>query len=721
MTAHELDTPDLAVATRSPVRSSKIATRHLSRLAVVYVRQSSPRQVNENIESTRLQYDLVNRAGAYGWSRDQIQIVDDDLGVSGRSLEGRKGFQRLLAEISLGHVGIVLGIEMSRLARNCRDWHQLLELCAVFDSLLGDADGIYNPREHNDRLLLGLKGTMSEAELHVLRGRLEAGRRNKASRGEYFCQAPIGYVRTKDGLAFEPDEQAWHVVQLIFEKFEELGSANAVLRFFQKSEIMIGIRQLQGPDRGVLTWRAPNRSTITRILHHPIYAGAYVYGLNRTDPSRRTPGKRGSGRRLATQDEWQVLLHDKLPAYISWEQWERNQQRLRDNSTLFGAGPSRGASVLAGRIRCGKCGSRMPVSYGARKRPYFTCSAARMNLGEPLCQSFEASSLEALVVQLVLTALKPASVELSVQAAESIESERERLEKHHRQSVQRAMYDADLARRRYEEVDPSNRLVAAELERSWESSLQVQRKTEETLNRFRQETPTVLTPEQKTSIWQLANEFSSLWNSDSTTDIDRQRIVRALIDDIVVEVVDDTERLSVAVRWAGGFESRHETRRRVQSFDQLYASKELAKRIQQLYDEGYPLSEIAKELNHEGYKPAKGAQFTQTSMGALCRMLRRNGVIAKAPNIRPHYWRAGALCDTLGIKKPTLSGWRIRGWVQVRGVGSRWIYWADTDELKRLKKLAAHPASGSTPTPVELTTPVNKKPEDPSGDYDEHS
>jgi hypothetical protein len=554
---------------------------------------------------------------------------------------------------------------------------------------------------------------MSEAELHILHGRLDAGRKNKARRGEYFCQAPIGYVRTNDGVAIEPDEQARHVVELIFDKFEEFGSANAVLNFFREANIRIGVRHVQGANRGQLDWRAPNRSTITRILHHPIYAGAYVFGLSKADATRRVPGKPHSGRRSATRDEWQVLLQNKLPAYITWEQWEKNQRRLKDNSTSFGAGPVRGASIIAGRITCGKCGARMPVSYKANRVPYFSCCAARMNFGEALCQSFEGSSLESLVVQLVITALKPASVELSLQAAASVEAERERLERHHRQSVERAVYDADLARRRYEEVDPSNRLVAAELERNWESLLQVQRKAEEALNRFRKETPTTLTPQQKDSILELANDFSRLWHSASTTDVDRQTIVRAVIENIAVDVIDNTERLSVTVHWAGGFESHHETRRRVQSFDQLDASKDLAKRIQQLYDEGCPLLDIAKKLNDDGYKPAKGKRFTRTSMGALCRMLRRKGIIARSPNIQPNYWRAGALCNTLGIKKPTISGWRNRGWVQVRRVGSRWIYWADAEELKRLKKLAAHPASGSTPTPIELTTPASTMPDKP--------
>ncbi len=690
--------------------SNKISARHLERVAIIYVRQSSARQVRENIESTQLQYRLVEQARALGWSDEQTVIIDDDLGLSGQSLEGRVGFQRLLAEVSLGHVGIVLGIEMSRLARNCRDWHHLLEPCAVFGSLLGDADGTYDPRDHNDRLLLGLKGTMSEAELHILRGRLDAGRKNKARRGEYFAQAPIGYVRTNTSVALEPDEQARSVIQLVFDKFEELGSANAVLNFLRQEQIRIAVRMTYGPGLGTLTWRPPNRSTLLHILHHPIYAGAYVFGRNKTEPTRRVPGKPNSGRRKATRDEWQVLIQDALPAYITWAQWERNQQRLTENGTKYGVGAARGASVLAGRIVCGKCGLRMAVQYKENNNPYFTCSAARCQLGDPLCQSFGGKELETLVVRQVLSAMEPASIELSLKAAECIDSDHQRLEQHHRQTVERATYEAELARRRYEEVDPSNRLVAAELERSWESSLQSQRKAEEALNRFRHETPKQLTAEQRQAIVELAHDIPRLWQSAAATNVDRQKIVRSLIDRIVVEVKYKTERLSVNIHWAGGFESQHEVRRRVNTFGQLEESAAIAKRIQQLYDEGYPLSEIARLLNQDRFKPPKGPRFTQTSMGALCRTLRRMGVIAKHRRIEPSFWRAGELSRLLGVKKPTLSGWRKRHWVQARQVGTRWIYWADQDELKRLRRLADQRPNGSTPTPDELTKPASKMP-----------
>lgn len=338
-----------------------------------------------------------------------------------------------------------------------------------------------------------------------------------------------------------------------------------------------------------------------------------------------------------------------------------------------------------------------------------------MHLGEPLCQSFEGRAVESLIEELVLTALAPASVELSLQAAESFDSERERREAEHTQAVQRANYESELARRRYEEVDPGNRLVAAELERRWEASLQVQRKAEESLNRIRQESPTHLAAAQRRAILELANDFSKLWYSKSTTASDRQMIVRALITDIVVTVVGNTERLSVTVHWAGGLQTQHESRRHVQAFRQLEASQELAKRAGQLYNEGYPLAEMAKQLNAEGYRPAKQDQFTETSIGAFCNMLRRKGVIATAPQVARHFWRSGALCVRLGIAKPTLSGWRRRNWVQYRKIGKRHIYWADANELKRLKKLANYPARGSTPTPTNLTTPVSKMPVAPCG------
>ncbi len=692
------------LAAGSPLVSSKIETQHLARLAVVYVRQSSARQVQENIESTQLQYGLARRAQSYGWSEDRIEIIDDDLGVSGKSLEGRSGFQRLLAEISLKHVGIVMGIEMSRLARNCRDWHQLLELCAVFGSLLGDADGIYNPREHNDRLLLGLKGTMSEAELHVLRSRLDAGKRNKARRGEYFGEAPIGYIRTRDCIELEPDAQAQSVVRLLFDKFEELGSGHAVLKFFHEREILIGRRVVNGLQPNDLTWHRANRSTILDVLRHPIYAGAYVYGRSKSITTGDANGSRRTVQRRVGKDDWEVLIRDKVPAYITWEQWERNQQKLRENSTHFGFGVSRGASILAGRVVCAKCGAGMSVHY-RDGIPSFDCRLASMQYGDDDCQAFNARWLEPMIEALVLQAFEPASIQLSMDAAANIEKDRACLETHHKQSLERAAYRADIARRRYEEVDPGNRLVAAELEKRWETALASQRKCEEALNRFRQETPTTLTPEERLKITTMAKNFSSLWASESTSGKDRQDLVRILIERIMVEVVDDTERLSVTVHWAGGYTSQHETRRTVATFDDLEDAEALLQRTQELYNSGCPRAEVIRRLNEEGFRPARKSRFTESSINALMLVLRRKGMIGDCPEVAKPFWRSKELSHELGIKPSTLTGWRRRGWVQAKKLGRRWIYWANDLDLSRLKKLAAHPPSGSTRAPKELTAP----------------
>lgn len=702
------DSPRSAGRIHAPLLSHKIESQHLSRLAMIYVRQSSARQVRENVESTQLQYELARRAAAYGWPDEQIVTIDDDLGVSGRSLEGRAGFQRLLAEISLNHVGMVMGIEMSRLARNCRDWHQLLELCAVFGSLLGDADGIYNPREHNDRLLLGLKGTMSEAELHVLQGRLDGGRKNKARRGEYFCGAPIGYVRTRDGVALEPDQQAQDVVRLLFNKFDELGSANGVLKYFHDHQILVGRRRNNGPQPDAVTWRTASRSTILHILKHPMYAGAYVFGRSRAVNVATVDGNHRSVQRRVAKDDWPVLLHDSVPAYISWNQWESNQEKLRKNSTQFGFSSVRGRSLLAGRIDCGRCGARMPVHY-RDSDPYFSCCMAQMLYGEARCQSFNGRWLEPLVADLVINAMQPASIQLSLQATESIEEERQRLERHHRQSVERATYKADLERRRYEVVDPANRLVAVELERDWEAALQSQRRAEEQLNRFRQQTPAALTSDDRSSIIALSSDFHRLWNSPSTSNLDRQNLIRILIDRIEVEAVNGTERLAVTIHWSGGFTSHHESRRSVQAFEDLEDSAALLRRAQELYNQGYSEGDIVTQLNREGFRPARAGAFTKTSLPALKLLLRRRGLIGDRPKLPLNFWRATRLANALGVGRSTLTQWRHRGWVQAAPAGSRWIYWADGTEINRLRELMSSYTNGHS-YPKHLTTPSQTMP-----------
>lgn len=685
--------------------STKILTQHLERLAIVYVRQSSTRQVEENIESTQLQYQLVDRAVALGWPRSRVEVIDDDLGMSARSVEGRMGFQRLLAEVSLEHVGIVLGIEMSRLARSCRDWHQLLELCALFGSLLGDADGVYDPCDHNDRLLLGLKGTMSEAELHVLQGRLRAGQLNKARRGEYFTHAPIGYVRTEDSLTLEPDEQARRVVQLIFDKFTELGSVSAVLRYLTGHGILIGVRDHRGPNKGVLRWGRPNQATLLGILHHPVYAGTYVYGRRKINPRKVVPGHPGRGRCWAGREDWDVVIHNKLPAYISWEQWEKNQHKLWENSAKYrDGGAARGTSLLAGRVVCGRCGRRMSISYSGQSKARFTCDGSRNQWGTAQCQALNARSLRELVERQLLLAVSPASVELSLSAAREIESDRKQVERHHLQTVERSRYKAELARRRYEEVDPTNRLVAVELERRWEAALIEQHQTEEILERFRRQQPVRVTSQEESRIKALSTNIPKLWHAKTTSGIDRQRILRALIEQIQVEVVGESERVQVTIRWAGGFESHHEIRRAVCKFEKLESAEQIRSRVVKLKQQGYTHQTVAEALNAEGFHATSGGMFTTPIISQLCRKFRQAGLELDRHVISSNQWKLGNLAQHLGIKPETLSTWRRRGWVYAMQIGRGWVLWADAEELNRLKQLADYQRQGLKRTPANLTT-----------------
>src|SRR5512133_2884950 len=347
----------------------KVDERHLERLAVVYVRQSTRQQVLDHGESTRLQYGLVQRAVALGWPASRVLVIDDDLGKSGASAAGRVGVQRLVTEITMGHVGLVLGIEMSRLARSGADWYQLLELCALSGALLADADGIYDPVEFNDRLLLGLKGTMSEAELHLLKQRMLAGKQAKARRGELAIGLPTGYVRRASGeAALDPDEQAQTVVRLIFAKFAELGTLHGVLRWLVDHDVELGMRLHAGPDKGELVWRRPNRMTLQNILHSPVYAGIYAYGRRRVDPRRQLPGRPSTGRVVRAEQEWLVAIPGVLPAYITVEAYHANLARLAANAARAETpGVARaGSALLSGLARCGRCGRRLTVRYHLR-------------------------------------------------------------------------------------------------------------------------------------------------------------------------------------------------------------------------------------------------------------------------------------------------------------------------------------------------------------------
>ena len=438
----------------------RIRPEHRDRLAVVYIRQSTPQQVERHQESGRLQYALVDHAIALGWPRERILVIDEDQGHSAASAQGRLGFQRLVAEVGLGHVGIVLGVEMSRLARSCCDWHQLLEICALRDTLLGDCQGIYDANALNDRLLLGLKGTISEAELHLLKFRMDEGRRAKAQRGELAFQLPRGYQRRADGsVAFDPDEQVQATIRLVFALFERLGSVCGVLRYLVDHGIRLPDRRRGAVGKGELEWRRPNRTTLVDMLHHPGYAGVYTYGRRAVLDARRQPGRPATGRRRGHDlGDGVVVLRDRNPAYISWDQYMANQERMAANRSEHLGVPRHGPALLSGLLVCGRCGHRMLTVYNNNGRTLrYLCSFEQTSYGASMCQSLAGRALDDHVTDLVLQAVTPPALETSLRLAEDLELERT---EHHRQwklRLERARYDADRARRMYAAVEPENR------------------------------------------------------------------------------------------------------------------------------------------------------------------------------------------------------------------------------------------------------------------------
>src|SRR5437763_1542434 len=589
-------------------RTAKVLDCHLDRKAIVYVRQSSPQQVTEHKESAARQYALADLAVALGWPRYRVEVVDEDQGRSGQTTAGRLGFQYLLAELGLDHVGIVLGLEASRLARSDPDWAPLVRLCGVFRALLCDYDGLYDPSDFNDRLLLGLKGIMSEAELHFLRGRMNEGRLNKARRGELFNHASIGYVRVPGGLALDSDEQAQGVVRLLFDQFDRQGSLHGLLRYLVHHGIRLPVRPHFGPNRGQLEWHRPNRETLQNLLHHPVYAGYYRHGHRALDPRRQVPGRPGTGRTNHQPEDCPVLLEGRCPAYITPERFWANQARLTANrARAEAAGAVRqGPSLLGGLLVCGRCGRRLMVAYSGRASHLrYSCGRAAVDYGAPQCQGLAGGPRDDLVAGQVLAALAPAGLGLSLAAADDLHQERARLHQVRQQELERARYEAARRRRQYDAVEPENRLVARELERRWEEALKEQRRLEEEYARFGRTQPAGLGAAEREQIRSLAQDLPALWRAAGTTAADRQRIARLLIEEVVVAVQGDSERVEVTICWAGGDRSRHELVRPVWRYEQLADYDRLLSRIDELRKGGLTLAAVAGRLNEEGFRPPK--------------------------------------------------------------------------------------------------------------------
>jgi DNA invertase Pin-like site-specific DNA recombinase len=691
-------------------RPAKIRDRHLERLAVVYVRQSTAQQVKENRESRERQYALADHAAHLGWPRERVLVIDEDQGRSGRTAAGRSGFQRLLAEVTMGHVGLVLGLEMSRLSRSSADWHHLLEVCAVFGALLADQDGIYDPTDPNDRLLLGLKGTLSEAEQFTLRNRLERGRHNKAARGELFYGLPAGYVFLANGeVALDPDDQVRSVIALVFDRFDELGSAWAVARYLRRAGILIGTRPNRGPRRGTLVWNPATHPTVYRVLKHPIYAGAYSFGRLQIVRGKTTPAGRPSCR-LVPAEEVPVLLRDRLPAYISWERYRQNQERLRQNRSLpTTAGvPRAGSALLGGILFCGNCGRRLGARYrGKEGRPFYYCER-HLRLGlEPTCQGLRAGVVDEVVTEQVLRALEPAALELSLQAAAGISQERERLERHWQQKRMRSRYEAERAERQYQAVDPDNRLVARTLEQRWEATLRQLREVEEEYDRFVRTRPPQLSETDRERIRLLAADVPALWQAGQTTPAERKAIIRHLVDRVVANAEYQSPKVVVTIRWRGGHVTRHRAVRLLGTYEQMEEYPRIIASVRQWHGEGCTPRQIADRLNEAGHRtPRRNRPFTRVQVHELLRRAGLSGGRMQPEPLTDGEWWLCDLAVHLGVGAANVRRWVARGWVRARRSRGlhHWIVWADRQELKRLRALAALVQVGANQYPAELTT-----------------
>ena len=602
---------------------AKITASHMSRQAIVYLRQSSAAQVEHNRESTDRQYALATKAHDLGWPDDRIIVIDEDLGLSGSGAVARSGFARLTAEVALGHVGLVLGLEVSRLARNNADWHRLIDLAGLSDTLIGDADGLYHPALFNDRLLLGLKGTMSEAELHVLRARLNGGIRNKAARGELRRGLPVGFVwgDAEGEVRFHPDEAVVTAIRNAFARFAETGSARRVWLWFRSEGLSFPLQMHQDVD---IRWVDASYTAIHHVLTNPVYAGAYVYGKTRMETTLDASGARRKRIRHLPRSEWQVLIPEHHPGFIDWQTYEANLARIAQNTRpgphKVGGAVREGSALLQGLASCGHCGRRLRTHYrGRNSSSGYHCSGKILVEGRGVyCLNVGGIQIDEAITRSFIAALEPAKLAATLAAAERLEADREITLKQWRLGVERASYEASRAERRYRAVDPENRLVARGLEREWEQSLSALERARAELVRREQERPRILSQEERDRLLSLGPDLASVWHAATTTPRDRKELLRTLIEEVIIKIERDSAAAHLTLRWKGGAlieidlvlpRSRPATIRTDE--DTIALVRRLALH--------YPDSVIAGILNRQGRITAHGHRFQAGRVGNLRR------------------------------------------------------------------------------------------------------
>jgi DNA invertase Pin-like site-specific DNA recombinase len=646
----------------------KIRPDHLDRLAQVYVRQSTMIQVRENTASGARQYDLAARASELGWPLERIQVIDQDQGHSGTSSAGRDGFQYLVAQVGLGRTGAVLSLEASRLARSCSDWYRLIEICALTNTLVIDEDGVYDPTLYSDRLLLGFLGTMSEAELHLIRSRLLGGKLKKASAGQLRFRTPTGLVYDLERrIVLDPDEHVQQAIRLVFDLFDRSSSALAVVKHFADHHIQCPTRLWGGSRHGQVIWRPLSNGRVLNILHNPEYAGAYVYGRTKTRLAclpGEEPRVKGRTRRVRPED-WPFLIPGHHPGYITWEQFQRNQQRLDDNRTLpdqdCRGAPREGHALLQGIVRCGRCGRRMSVRYlNNASIPSYECNSYHTHFAGKTCQSIRGDGVDAAVARALLEAIRPAQLEVSMAAFDQVAAQARQLDRQWQLTLERARYEAELARRRFVAVEPENRLVARTLEREWNERLAEIERMERDQTLRPQLASRLVDPPERRRLLALAQDLSKVWHATTTTQTSRKQLLGYLIKDVTLSRGETL--IQAAIRWQTEACTVLEVLRPKRSYEMRRTDPVVVDRIKALATE-HTDRQIAAQLDQEGFRSGTGSRFTRQIVAQLRYSYSIISFCPEAPAACAEGYRADGRCpaktaaELLNVNVSTIADW----------------------------------------------------------------
>ena len=641
--------------------NQKVTQDHLQRKAYLYVRQSSLRQVRVHQESGRRQYALQQRALELGWSKGRIVVIDTDQGHSAASTADREGFRKLVAEVGMRKAGIILGLEVSRLARNNSDWHQLLEICGLTQTLILDEDGLYDPCNFNDRLLLGLKGAMSEAELHILKSRMRGGVLNKAQRGELHLHLPVGFVYDDEGkVILDPDKQVQQSIRLLFQTYRRVGTARKVVIYFCQEGILFP-RHPHGQIKEKLEWKKLYASLARDILHNPVYAGAFVYGRSRE--IRRADGT--TGRLTIPREQWKVLIKDVHEGYISWEEYEKNQKQLQYWAQAKGRGnarqgpPREGCALLQGLVICGLCGKRMNIHYhkrAGRRIPSYVCIVESREWGGSRCQGVKGDGIDKAVGKLLMESVTPLTLEVALNVQKELQQRFDETDRIRRQQVERAQYEANLAKRRYMQVDPDNRLVVGTLETRWNEKLCALEKSKEEYERLSRDDHEAMNDRKQKEILSLATDFPKLWQNPNVADRERKRMIRLLVEDVTLLV---GKEVTLHIRFKGGATKTIYVPKPKPCNESRQTDPEVVKIIDRLL-ENYIDREVAAQLNEQGFRTGgRGLPFNVQKVGAI---QRKYGLKSRYQRLREKgMLEVAEIAKKLNIASGTVRRWGRKG------------------------------------------------------------